>query len=213
MAAFPSEVKQAAIAAGAKKYIGRPCKRGHDGLRYVSTNTCVHCSTDRAKTDEAKAAKKRHYETNKSLYIERAAKSYLSNREKKIAYACGRQKKMLAVIAARRAERMEKDDVFACKERIRGLIRECLKKHGHQKNSKTVEILGCSIEEFKKHIERQFLEGMNWSNRDKWEIDHIVPMATAKTEEDAIRLNHHTNLRPLWTHENRAKSGRLIFLI
>jgi hypothetical protein len=31
-----------------------------------------------------------------------------------------------------------------------------------------------------------------------WEIDHITPISSAKTEEDIITLNHHTNLRPLF---------------
>lgn len=29
-------------------YVGKPCKHGHDGLRYSSTNGCVHCTKERA---------------------------------------------------------------------------------------------------------------------------------------------------------------------
>lgn len=36
-----------------------------------------------------------------------------------------------------------------------------------------------------------------------WDIDHIVPLSTATTEEDLIRLNHYTNLQPLCSKVNR----------
>ena len=36
-----------------------------------------------------------------------------------------------------------------------------------------------------------------------WDIDHIVPLSSAKTEEDLIKLNHYTNLQPLCSQTNR----------
>jgi hypothetical protein len=36
-----------------------------------------------------------------------------------------------------------------------------------------------------------------------WDIDHIIPLAPAETEEDVIRLNHYTNLQPLCSYTNR----------
>ena len=44
-------------------------------------------------------------------------------------------------------------------------------------------------------------------------IDHIVPLATAKTEGDVIALNHYTNLRPCWAHVNLSKSDKIEFII
>lgn len=52
---------------------------------------------------------------------------------------------------------------------------------------------------------------MNYQNYGKyngnygfgWDIDHVVEMKTAETEEDVIRLNHYTNLRPLDSRINR----------
>jgi len=80
------------------------------------------------------------------------------------------------------------------------------KMRGYKKNTKTKSILGCSFSEFKAHMENQFTQGMSWNNRPLWHIDHIIPMATAKTEEDVIKLNHYKNLRPLWAEENRKKA-------
>lgn len=52
---------------------------------------------------------------------------------------------------------------------------------------------------------------MNWENRGLyngelnygWDIDHIIPLSSARTEEDVIRLNHYTNLQPLCSKMNR----------
>ena len=54
---------------------------------------------------------------------------------------------------------------------------------------------------------------MNWDNKDKWEIDHITPISTAQSIEDLKKLNHFTNLRPIWTKENKSKSNKIEFLI
>jgi hypothetical protein len=87
-------------------------------------------------------------------------------------------------------------------------------RNGISKTSKTCEILGCSFEELKNHLESQFEPWMTWDNKGNpkdgileanksWDIDHIIPISTAKTEEDIIRLNHYTNLQPLCSYINR----------
>lgn len=78
---------------------------------------------------------------------------------------------------------------------------------------KTASILGCSWAEFAAHIERQFLPGMTWQNRGEWHIDHIVALATAKTEADVLALNHFTNLRPMWGPDNFKKGAKQTHLI
>ena len=50
---------------------------------------------------------------------------------------------------------------------------------------------------------------MSWENMGKWHIDHIIPLSTAITEEDVIRLCHYTNLQPLWAEDNLKKSNKL----
>jgi hypothetical protein len=53
---------------------------------------------------------------------------------------------------------------------------------------------------------------MTWDNYGVggWEIDHIIPLASAKTEEEVYKLCHYTNLQPLWANENFKKGKKII---
>jgi hypothetical protein len=99
-------------------------------------------------------------------------------------------------------------------DNIRRNIRYGFTNNGFIKNNKTQDILGCSFDEFKIYLESLWEPWMNWGNygnpkdgiiepNKTWDIDHIIPISTAITEDDIIRLNHYTNLQPLCTKINR----------
>lgn len=95
--------------------------------------------------------------------------------------------------------------------KLRGLIRKRILnaiKH-NTKSASSLELLGCSIEFVKRHLEKQFKKGMSWENHGVkgWHIDHIKPCAKfdlSKPEEQKICF-HWSNLQPLWWHENLSK--------
>lgn len=188
-------------------FTGKPCVNGHISTRYVSTQACAECNSSRSEQ------KKDWYKKNRNKTLARAKKNYEENREKKIEYACQYSRDNIGRILQGRSERMKRDPVYAARERVRCLIKECIKKSGSKKKSRTSEILGCSTVFFKEHIERQFLKGMSWDNMGEWHIDHIIPISSAATEEEVIELNHYTNLRPLWAADNIRKSNKLEYLI
>ena len=79
------------------------------------------------------------------------------------------------------------------------------------KEKHSIEYLGCTIEEFKDHIEKQFIEGMTWDNHGEWHIDHIIPVKyETPTLEEVIQRLHWTNTQPLWAVDNMAKGNRFI---
>ena len=94
---------------------------------------------------------------------------------------------------------------------IRGRINSCLK-YKKSKGLSTASILGCSMVELKLHLEKQFLPGMTWDNHGQigWHVDHIIPLSTATTEADVIRLNHYSNLQPLWYYDNVRKNPKRV---
>lgn len=67
---------------------------------------------------------------------------------------------------------------------------------------------GCSRDELISHIEKQFVEGMTWSNYTiLWELDHIKPLCSFDLSnlETGALVNHYTNIRPLLKKENKEK--------
>lgn len=104
--------------------------------------------------------------------------------------------------------RLKEDEIYYLKDKIRRRINEVLRKKDLNKCKNSKDIIGCSWNELKEHLEKKFDKGMNWSNKGKWHIDHIIPISTAKSKEEVYRLNHYTNLQPLWAEDNLKKSDK-----
>lgn len=115
--------------------------------------------------------------------------------------------------AAKQRERRRKDPLAVMQARLSRLHRHALAQVNAIKSSPTFEQLGYTAEDFVAHIERQFTKGMSWRNMQDWQIDHIVPVAEAKTVEDVVALNQLSNLRPMWAKENNAKKARRVSLL
>ena len=85
---------------------------------------------------------------------------------------------------------------------------------GMHKSQHTLELLGCSVEKLKQHLQSQFKEGMTWDNygRGGWEIDHIYPISKIdlNNEQEIKRVCHYTNLQPLWGFENASKGNKIL---
>lgn len=106
-----------------------------------------------------------------------------------------------------------KDPLVKLNNSVMHSIWKSLTKNNIKKTNRTLEILGLeNWDKFKNYIESQFTEGMNWNNygktRDCWSIDHIIPKSKASTLEEIKKLNHYTNLRPMWHIENIKKSNK-----
>lgn len=106
--------------------------------------------------------------------------------------------------------RLKTDPMYRLKMSARGRVGKALRKGGYTKKSKTQEMLGIDWERFQKHIERTFTEGMTWENYGEWHVDHIMPLASANTEEELIKLFHYTNTQALWAEENLSKGDRIL---
>lgn len=74
------------------------------------------------------------------------------------------------------------------------------------KPAKTEELLGCTWQRAKCHIEKQFTDNMSWDNHGEWHIDHIIPLSSAYDEYTLSLLCHFTNLKPMWAKDNLSKS-------
>jgi hypothetical protein len=125
-------------------------------------------------------------------------------RKNNIEKATEYRKKFANKYSAYRTEKKKINPLFKLSCNLRNLTYNAFRKNGFSKNSKTSEILGCSYEQVKMHLEAKFINGMNWQNHGiLWDIDHIIPLSSATTKEEMCKLNHYSNLQPLDSYINR----------
>lgn len=112
-------------------------------------------------------------------------------------------------------DRFHNDKIFKLKKQSRNLIRSSFSRKGQRKKYKGEEIIGCSIENFIKHLLKSFKKnyGYEWDGKEKVHIDHIIPLFEAKKEEDVIKLCHYTNLQLLKAKDNLQKSNKKVFKV
>lgn len=180
--------------------------------------------------DDESIKKKKYYQSNReeillkmkesyipSIKVELTEEERITKREKRkeydrvraLRYYYNNKKDQNKKKVDRDKRKMKSDPLFKLAHNIRTLIRLSMKNQFTTKSKKTIEILGCSFEEFYKHLESKFDENMNWDNQGSyWHIDHIKPISLAKNEKEVYELNHYTNFQPLYWEDNLAKSNK-----
>lgn len=94
------------------------------------------------------------------------------------------------------------------KHNIRSRLYKETKKQGvNIPTSLMFTLLGCTLEEFKIHIENQFKRGIKWENYGAWNLDHIKSLNKfdLTDPEQLSEACHFTNYQPLWGPENFSK--------
>lgn len=149
---------------------------------------------------------------NNVLYFNKKQKRdkvyHLKNREKRLQYARLYNKKNTEKRRFYFKNRYHNDTDFRLIINIRNRVRMALNRN--TKSGKTIELIGCSIDVLKKHLELKFKHGMSWGNYGEWQIDHIEPcssfdMSSIDAQKECF---HYSNLQPLWMLENRLKSNK-----
>lgn len=167
-------------------------------------------------TEYCKSKSKEWREKNKEYIIIKNKEYNLKNKDKVKQYNREYYEKNKEEIIKSRSIysiiRIKTNPLVKLKNILRSRIRTTLILNKYKKSKRSEELLGNKIEEVKKHIELQFREGMTWKNHGKygWHIDHIIPLSSAKNEDEIIKLFHYTNLQPLWAKDNLSKGSKII---
>jgi hypothetical protein len=148
--------------------------------------------------------------TNRGIYIRTKDKQAAYGKQAR-ANRTDEQKKGAADYQKQwRADNYEKRTAYALEynknsraHKLRGWLNRSLKRKGESKTA-WIDHIGCTRDEFKAHIESQFVEGMCWDNwtTNGWHMDHIRPLSKGGS-------NHYTNLQPLWWYDNLSKSDKV----
>jgi hypothetical protein len=177
--------------------------------------------------DKVKEGKKKYYLKHYDKINEKNKNYQLNNRDKILEYRQkNRAKHIQQSIEWRRnnVERKRESEreyykknyrsnvIYKLSKNVRTRICEFIKVKKINKNNTTFNLVGCSSEELKLHLERQFTIGMSWDNHGVfgWHIDHIIPLNSADIEDELFKLCHYTNLQPLWAPENLSKGDKIL---
>ena len=116
-------------------------------------------------------------------------------------------------INKKRKQRKKNDKIFYLTINMRKSILNSFQRKGYNKNNKTEKIIGLNKDEFVRHLLKTFISnyGYEWDGKEPVHIDHIIPLATAKTEDEVIKLCHYTNLQLLKAKDNLEKGCKTEF--
>jgi hypothetical protein len=207
----------------------------------LSVNECIEfsewkksarCKTYREANKEAiKTQQKSYYHANKEVVKQKVkargncyTKAYAERNKEKIklyreenkeitraryrlnGYAKAYRERNKEKLKAREAEKRQTP-----KGKLRKAITAAFERIGKNKPTNSLELLGCSWQEAKAHIESLWQEGMSWENHGRygWHIDHIRPVSSFEYHE-LDQMNHISNLQPLWAKDNLEKKDRWI---
>lgn len=198
-----------------QKYCSPACRPGKQKVGHV-IGTCRMCKNSYRKSARRqffcktcgavaeKINKKKYRAANKNS-IDESRKKYVENNKEEISKRS----------AERKRHRRKNDPWFAIQTRISSSMTQALR---NLKSGRHWEdLVGYTLSDLMRHLERQFLPGMSWDNREKWHIDHIRPISSFEFSDlndpsikDCWSL---ANLRPLWASDNMSKNDKRIFLL
>ena len=159
---------------------------------------------------------KMDYEKNKKRYLQMASikrqnnKEYFKNYNK--IYYLKNKTKIKKENTKRRILQYKTNPLYKLNSTLRKRLNNIIINIKLKKlfnTGKIDNLIGCSIEYLKQHLESKFQPGMSWSNHSYrgWHIDHIIPCAKfdLTNEDQRKQCFHWSNLQPLWMMDNLAK--------
>lgn len=178
-------------------------------------NQCKECEKElitKWKNENKKHLKeynKKYFQEHKEEIVNKKRK-YLHDyrqtdkyKEHKKEYAIKNQEK----VNKQTKERYANDIIFKLKHNVRVEILRSFKLKDKEKNKHTEELTKCSLDYLVKYLLQTFKDnyGYEWDGKEQVHIDHIIPLATANTEQDIVKLCHYTNLQLLKAKDNLKK--------
>ena len=186
---------------------------------YVRTGTCK-CNdcleAERARRkqlqeERKKKSKKQWYQDHKEELAEKQRQQRAAKNESNRKYAKAHREQINQYIS----DRKKNDPIFKLSCQVRNTVYASFARTGHVKPERCESITGLSQDDLIAHLIATYKDvyGFAWDKKTPVHIDHIVPLATAKTEEDVIRLCHYSNLRLIKAEDNLRKGAKLDYAI
>lgn len=181
-------------------------QKSEDGVRWQ----CKECDSFHGKIYRDKNLNKvalsiynkEYHRNNRNEILAKQKIYYQENKERLKAYSKWYIRENREKCNTKQNERRRNNLHFRIKGNLSSRIKYLLNKAKVTKKNRTLELIGCSLDEFKAYIESQFEIGMCWSNYGKkgFNIDHIIPcsMFDLTKEDEQKKCFHFSNLMPRW---------------
>ena len=176
-------------------------KLGKHGLR----SYCKAC---------VKEYMKQHYQTNKEAIAKKVMQYYHANKEsvakKKKQWQQANKEVLAEYNKQYQKKRRANDPLYRMMHNLRVGLGNAM--NGTSKPKRTMELLGCSRRQFRRHLSARFTKGMTLENYGEWHMDHIIPVSSFDHHdpEQVAICWHYTNLQPLWAEDNLKKSDKIL---
>lgn len=164
----------------------------------------------RENIDRSKNWQRKYRENNKDLINERQRKYYSEHKEMYSEKNMVKRKNGKEKRNEYERRRRKEDEFHKFKLYIRHFVWESFNRKSWEKCGITEEIIGCSFEDAKEHLEKTWFTNYGTEyNGESVHIDHITPICTAKNKEEVLRLCHISNLQYLKPEDNLRKKDKL----
>ena len=198
--------------ADGKKCTCKQCIKKDTREYYLNNKEAIISKKDKEKEKEKSS---KFYKENKIEILKKMSESYFSNSDK--FNERGREyyeKNKSNILERQKNQKREKrrlNPKMRTIDNLRRRTNSAIKEKGWTKNSRTREILGIDYCGLISYIESKLTKGMTMDRLGREiHIDHIIPLDSATTEEELVKLCHYTNLQPLWAKDNLTKSNKII---
>jgi len=198
------------------KYLYEFCKKkgGKDG-RYSICKICdasIQRLYQKLNMEIVALSDKKYYKKNRKRISKRHKQYCLKNKERisanKKRYFQENKEKIY------KYRKSIEDEKYKLNHSMRTRMGHSLK-NGNKNGSPWESLVGYSLEQLKRHLEKQFKPGMSWENygRGGWHIDHKIPVSVFNInsikDDDFKRCWSLDNLQPLWAIDNIKKSNKI----
>ena len=192
-------------------YKNKGTKDGH-------LNQCKKCNRvyEFNNKEERSNQKKEHYKNNRERLLKRQRESDKKRKDKINEYNKKNKERRRKYINGYQKNRRGAENNYKLLYLLRTRIYNAITNQFGDKAFKSMELLGCTVQEIRQHLENQFRKGMSWGNygRGGWSVDHIIPCDSfdLTDPEQQKQCFHYTNLQPLWQDENIRKNNKIVDL-
>lgn len=201
------------------KYLTSKCKECKKKIRkkYVLTNPekVKKANKDYYENNKEKCSERRSkwYYDNREHSLERSRKYYLDNYDKYKKYHASYYQENKSDITEKKRIREKKkrneSSFYRFKLKMRSIVKRAVKNTTY--SVKTKDVLGCDYDDLLVHLYLTSPVNPIKNSDISIDVDHIIPLSLAETEEDLIKLSHYTNLQWLSSSDNRSKKDSLLW--